>query len=132
MNTVVDIDENPTPNGTLALQTVAMPADTNPNGDIFAGWLMSQMDLAGYIMAKDIAKGRVTTVSVGSMVFLKPVPVGATVACYAECIDVGRSSITTRVEVWTSVPGEADSTKITEADFVFVAIDDNRRTRPIG
>jgi len=71
------IDEDPTPNGTLTLQTLSMPANTNPYGDIFGGWLMSQMDLGGAILAQEIAKGRVTTVAVGSMVFLRPVSVGA-------------------------------------------------------
>ena len=125
------LDEDPTPLGTLVLQTLAMPADINPSGDVFAGWLMSQMDLAGAIFAQEIARGRVTTVAVGSMVFLRPVPVGATISCYAQEVDVGRSSIRTLVEVWLrdSVKGIVE--KVTEGEFVFVAIDDNGRTRPI-
>jgi len=125
------LDEDPTPGGTLTLQTLAMPKDTNPNGDVFAGWLMAQMDISGGIMAREIAKGRVTTVAVGSMVFLRPVPVGATISCYAQELEVGRSSIRTLVEVWLrdSIKGVVE--KVTEGEFVFVAIDDNGRTRSI-
>jgi acyl-CoA thioesterase YciA len=127
-----EIDEEPTPIGNLALQTLAMPADTNPNGDVFGGWLMSQMDLAGSILAQELAQGRITTVAVGSMHFLRPVPVGATVSCYADAIDVGRSSITVRVCVWMKPPkSNAERVKVTEGEFVFVAIDDNGRTRAV-
>ena len=125
-----DIDSTPVPHGELALQTVAMPADTNPAGDIFGGWLMSQMDLAGSILAQDIAQGRITTVAVSSMHFLRPVSVGATVSCYAEAIDIGRTSITVRVCVW-SKPSQGEANKVTEGEFVFVAMDDNGRTRAI-
>lgn len=128
-----DIDEDPVPTGTLTLQTLAMPADTNPNGDIFGGWLMSQMDLAGSILAHDYAEGRVTTVAVGGMTFLCPVPVGTTVSCYAQALETGRSSIRTLVEVWIRSHGSATAevVKVTEGEFVYVAIDDNGRTRPL-
>lgn len=127
-----DIDDEPTPIGNLALQTLAMPADTNPNGDVFGGWLMSQMDLAGSILAQELAQGRITTVAVGNMHFLRPVPVGATVSCYADAIDIGRSSITVRVCVWMKPPRlDAERVKVTEGEFVFVAIDDNGRTRAV-
>ncbi|KKK87336.1 hypothetical protein LCGC14_2754260 [marine sediment metagenome] len=125
------LDEDPTPVGTLILKTLAMPADTNPNGDVYAGWLMSQMDLAGGTLAQDIAHGRVTTVAVGSMVFLRPVSVGATISFYAEEVEVGRSSIRTLVEVWLQESISGVPEKVTEGEFVFVAIDDNGRTRPI-
>lgn len=125
------IDEDPTPNGTLTLQTLSMPANTNPYGDIFGGWLMSQMDLGGAILAQEIAKGRVTTVAVGSMVFLRPVPVGATVSVYAAELEVGRTSIRTMIEVWIKDPRNKSLTKVTEGEFVYVAIDDNGRTRPV-
>jgi len=125
------IDEEPTPNGTLTLQTLSMPANTNPYGDIFGGWLMSQMDLGGAILAQEIAKGRVTTVAVGSMVFLRPVPVGATVSVYAAELEVGRTSIRTMIEVWIKDPRNKSLTKVTEGEFVYVAIDDNGRTRPV-
>lgn len=125
------LDEDPTPNGTLTLQTLSMPADTNPYGDIFGGWLMTQMDLGGAIMAQEIAKGRVTTVAVGSMVFLRPVPVGATVSVYAHPIDVGRTSIRIMIEVWIKDCRNNETTKVTEGEYVYVAIDDNGRTRPV-
>ena len=127
-----DIDEDPTPNGTLTLQTLTMPADTNPNGDIFGGWLMSQMDLAGAILAHEYAEGRVTTVAVGGMTFLRPVPVGATVSCYAEALETGRSSIRTLVEVWVKPPTSNTIEKVTEGEFVYVAIDNHGRTRPLN
>lgn len=125
-------DTTPSPEGHLTLQTLSMPADTNPNGDIFAGWLMSQMDLAGAMLAQDIAKGRVTTVSVGSMSFLRPIPVGAIVSCYAKELDVGRASVRTLVEVWTKVRESDELEKVTEGEFVFVAIDEQGRTRPVS
>lgn len=123
------IDEDPRPSGELALQTLALPRDTNSNGDIFGGWLMSQMDLAGAITAREVAKGRVTTVAVGSMSFLRPVPVGAIVSCYCDILDVGRSSIRTRVEVWVKHYNDAAQQKVTEGEFIYVAIDDRGRTR---
>ena len=125
------LDEDPTPTGTLTLQTLSMPGDTNPYGDIFGGWLMSQMDLAGAILAQDIAKGRVTTVAVGSMVFLRPVPVGATVSCYATAEEIGRTSIRTMIEVWIKVNETGEVAKVTEGEYVYVAIDGNGRTRPV-
>ncbi len=88
------------PMGEMVLRTLAMPADTNPNGDIFGGWLMSQMDMGGAILAKEIAGGRVVTVRVEGMSFLRPVAVGDVVSCYACCTRTGNSSITVNVEVW--------------------------------
>lgn len=124
-----DIDDTPKPTGELALQTVAMPADTNPSGDIFGGWLMSQMDLAGSITASRRAGGRVATVAVDGMAFMTPVRVGAVVSCYTEILDVGRSSIRVRVEVWITSLHQDEPAKVTEGEFVFVAIDGNGRTR---
>lgn len=126
------LDQDPVPTGTLTLQTLSMPSDTNPYGDIFGGWLMSQMDLAGAIMAQDIAKGRVTTVAVGSMVFMRPVPVGATVSCYAVAEEIGRTSIRIMIEVWIKENESGTSTKVTEGEYVYVAIDDNGNTRQIS
>jgi acyl-CoA thioesterase YciA len=126
------LDEDPTPTGTLTLQTLAMPGDTNPDGDIFGGWLMSQMDIAGAILAQEIAKGKVTTVAVGSMVFLRPVPVGATVSCYASPEEIGRTSVRTLIEVWIKICKTGEVAKVTEGEFVYVAIDDNGRTRQIA
>lgn len=126
-----NIDQDPTPTGTLTLQTLTMPAATNPNGDVFAGWLMSQMDLAGSILAQQVARGKVTTVAVGSMAFLRPVPVGATVSCYSEALEIGRSSVRTLVDVWLTYVETGETHKVTEGEFVYVAIDNKGRTRPI-
>lgn len=125
------IDEDPVPNGALTLQSLTLPADTNQHGDIFGGWLMSKMDLAGSILAQEIATGRVTTVAVGSMVFLRPVAVGTVVSCYAQPVEVGRSSIRVLVEVWLKEPQAESPQKVTESEFVYVAIDDHGRTRPV-
>lgn len=124
-----EIDDTPTPRGELALQTLAMPGDTNPSGDIFGGWLMSQMDLAGYITASRRANGRTATVAVTGMSFLTPVKVGSVVSCYTEILEVGRSSIRISVEVW--INPHRNPVKVTEGEFVFVAIDDNGRTRAV-
>lgn len=85
--------QSPVPSGKLISQTIAMPRETNANGDIFGGWLLSQMDLAGAILAGRVAHGRVATVAISSMSFLNPVPVGAVVGCYAQTLSVGTSSI---------------------------------------
>ena len=126
-----DIDANPLPQGDLALQTIAMPRDTNANGDIFGGWLVSQMDLAGSITAGEVAGGRIATVAVEGMVFLTPVHVGAVVSCYCDVIDIGRSSVRIMVEVWIRSRHDGEPIKVTEGTFIYVAIDTNRRTRPI-
>ncbi len=126
-----NIDEEPLPNGELVLQTLALPKDTNSNGDVFGGWLMSQMDLAGAIAAREIARGRVTTVAVGSMAFLRPVPVGSAVGCYCEVLEIGRSSIKVLIEVWVKQYDKNAQQKVTEGEFVYVAIDDSGRTRPV-
>jgi len=126
-----DIDATPGPGGTLALQTVAMPKDTNASGDIFGGWLLSQMDIAGLITAMKVADGRASTVAIDGMAFLTPVHVGAVVSCYCEVLDIGRSSIRILVEVWINSQHSGDPLKVTEGEFVFVAIDQNGRTRAI-
>ncbi len=126
-----DLDEAPTPSGELALQTVAMPTDTNPRGDIFAGWLMSQMDLAAAIAATRITRDRIATVAVGGMNFMSPVHVGAVVSCYADVVNTGHSSINIHVEVWINHKVTFEPIKVTEASFTFVAIDEHGRTRPI-
>lgn len=121
------------PEGTLILRTLAMPSDTNANGDIFGGWIMSQMDMGGAILAKELAKGRVVTVSVDSMSFLRPVSVGDVVCCYGKCVKVGRSSMQVKVEVWIKqvYEGVQDRHCVTEALFTFVAVDKNGRPRPV-
>lgn len=128
---VSDLDDTPTPRGELALQTVAMPKDTNANGDIFGGWLLSQMDIAGSITARKLARGRVATVAVDSMAFYTPVQVGAVVSCYTDVLEIGRSSIRINVEVWKSQWEDFEPAKVTEGEFVFVAIDERGRTRQV-
>ncbi len=108
-----------------------MPADANTNGDIFGGWLMSMMDLAGGNAAMRRARGRVATVAVDAMVFHRPVFVGDEVSIHAEVIGVGRTSIRVRVDAWRRpLTGEAME-QVTEADFTFVAIGPDRRPRPV-
>ncbi|ELA09069.1 hypothetical protein MOMA_01630 [Moraxella macacae 0408225] len=121
------------PKGSLVMRTLAMPADTNANGDIFGGWLMSQMDLGGAILAKEIAKGRVVTVCVDKMVFLNPVSVGDVVCCYGDCTRVGNSSIQINVEVWIKKVNDGSGLHqcVTEASFIYVAIDEHGKPRPI-
>ena len=123
-------DDTPQPVGNLAIQTIAMPANANWNGDIFGGWLVSQMDLAGAVTARKTAKGRVATVAIDSMAFLRPVPVGAVVSCYTQLQDIGRSSMQILVEVWIQEDTDRLS-KVTEGEFTFVAIDDTGRTRAV-
>lgn len=125
------INQPPAPCGELTLQTIAMPKDTNASGDIFGGWLMSQMDLGSAIMAQRIAKGRVATVAISEMAFLRPVPVGAIVSCYCELVEVGRSSMSINVEVWINIESTNEPAKVTEGQFVFVAIDENGNTRQV-
>jgi len=127
-----DIDSTPIPQGDLALQTIAMPRDTNANGDIFGGWLLSQMDMAGAMTAGEVASGRVATVAVEGMALLTPVHVGAVVTCYCDVLEVGRSSIRIVVEVWINSQHDGEPIKVTEGEFVFVAIDQNGRTRAIN
>jgi acyl-CoA thioesterase YciA len=108
-----------------------MPKDTNATGDIFGGWLLSQMDLAGLITAMEVAGGRATTVAINGMAFLTPVHVGAVVSCYTDVLEIGRSSIRIVVEVWINSQHDGEPIKVTEGEFVFVAIDENGRTRAI-
>lgn len=126
-----NINISPVPKGKLISQTIAMPRETNANGDIFGGWLLSQMDLAGAILAGRIAKGRVATVAISSMSFLNPVPVGAVVGCYASTTAVGTSSIKITIEVWISGDYKSEPCKVTEGEFVFVAIDGEGKTRQL-
>ncbi len=122
------------PRGQLLLRTLAMPADTNANGDIFGGWIMSQLDLAGGILAKEISSGRIVTVSVSSIAFKKPVRVGDVVCCYGECTKIGRTSMSINLEVWVkpvTENGIQDRYQVCEATFNYVAIDNNGKPRPV-
>lgn len=110
------------------LRLVPMPADSNPSGDIFGGWVMSQVDIAGSIPAIRRARGRVVTVAVNSFVFRQPVMVGDIVSLYAEVVKVGRTSITVNVEVYAQRnPVKEECVKVTEATLTYVAVDKERR-----
>jgi acyl-CoA thioesterase YciA len=120
------------PLGELALQTLAMPKDTNPSGDIFGGWLVSQMDLAAGIISKKVTKGRSATVAIQNVAFLRPVSVGSTVSCYCYVTKRGRTSLHIAVDVRTSHQlNQIDNLKVAEGLFVFVAIDDAGKSRPL-
>lgn len=120
----------PLPEGKLILRTLAMPADTNVNGDIFGGWIMSQMDIAGGILGKQITHTRTVTVAVESMNFIRPVQVGDIVSCYGSVVRIGNTSLTLHIDVWVEavLRGAEEvcpSFKVTEARFTYVAVDDN-------
>jgi acyl-CoA thioesterase YciA len=122
-------DESETPIGDLALRTLAMPADTNPAGDIFGGWLLAQMDIAGGMMAHHRARGRVATVAIDSMMFHQPVKVGDTVCCYAHLEKTGHSSMTFRIQAWIIREAGGDRLKVTEGIFTYVALGPDGRPR---
>ncbi len=122
------------PQGQLILRTLAMPANTNANGDIFGGWIMSQLDLAGGILAKEISGGRIVTISVSSITFKKPVKVGDVVCCYGECTHVGRTSMSIDLEIWVKPVNEdgiGDRFMVCDGTFNYVAIDAEGVPRPI-
>lgn len=119
------------PRGEITIQALAMPADTNANGDIFGGWLVSQMDLAAGVLAKTISKGRAVTVAINSMTFLKPVHVGDVVSCHVELLKKGKTSMTIAVEVWTKDVANNSTYRVTEGTFVFVAIDKHGNPREL-
>ncbi len=108
-----------------------MPADTNANGDIFGGWLVSQMDLGGAVLARSTAHSRVTTVAIESMAFLRPVNTGDIVTCYARLLRIGRTSMNIDVEVWVQRASDTALLKVTEGKFTYVAIDGNGRPHPV-
>ena len=113
-------------------KTVAMPADTNTNGDIFGGWLLSQMDVAGAILAGKVAKGRVATVAIEGMKFLLPVKVGDTVSCHGKVEKIGKTSIKVLLRVTTESWKNTDPKEVTNGKFVYVAIDSNGMPREIA
>ena len=124
-------ENRPAPRGQLCLQTIAMPKDANPNGDIFGGWLVAQMDLAAGVAARKRAQGRTATVAIDAMVFLRSVKVGDIVGFYTHMESAGRSSMKIRVEVWALSDITGHHTKLTEGLFTFVAINDEGRTRAL-
>ena len=119
------------PRGELALRTVAMPADTNPSGDIFGGWIMSLMDLAAGTSAAARSKGRTATAAVSHLSFLLPVKVGDVVCVYTEVIRIGRTSMSMAVEAWALPRGLGERHKVTAAEFVMVAVDEHGKPRPV-
>ena len=119
------------PRGRLTVRTIAMPADTNANGDIFGGWVMSQMDQAGGIAGVERAQGRVVTVKVDSMTFIAPMKVGDVLEVYTEVESIGRTSMKIHVEAFAQRFQTTKRDKVTDATFTFVAIDDSGRPRPI-
>ncbi|MBS0288697.1 MAG: acyl-CoA thioester hydrolase YciA [Proteobacteria bacterium] len=119
------------PNGELVIKTIAMPADTNRYGDMFGGWLVSQMDLGGAVLAHKCGHGRMTTVAIDRMTFILPVYVGDVVSCYATIVKRGRTSVGIGVEVWVERLADQSLLKVTEGLFTYVAIDQHGRPTAI-
>ncbi len=119
------------PRGQLETRTLAMPADANPSGDIFGGWVLAQMDIAGGIAAGSRAGGRVATVAVDAMTFHRPVYIGDVLCVYADVEHAGRTSLAINLEAWALRGRVGDRVKVTEGLFTFVAIDDDGRPRPL-
>lgn len=113
------------------LRTIAMPRDANPSGDIFGGWTVSQMDLAGATFAAGVAGGRVATVSIEAMEFLRPITVGDEVSCYCRLERRGDTSVTVHIETWARARAVDAGEKVTEGTFTFVAMDEHGRPRPL-
>ena len=113
------------PRGELSLRTLAMPADTNQNGDIFGGWLLSQMDIAGGIYVAKAVRSRSVTVAIEAMTFRKPVYVGDVVSVYTDTVRVGRTSVSVRVEAWVTRANESQMILVTDGTFTYVAIDEH-------
>lgn len=128
---IAQAEAEPEPSGTLTIRTLAMPADTNPAGDIFGGWVMSQMDIAGAIAAIERVKGRVVTVAVDSMTFISPVKVGDILCVYTAIERVGNTSITVAIEAWARRNRLADRVKVTDGRFVYVALGEDGKKRAI-
>lgn len=119
------------PSGTLTIRTLAMPSDTNPAGDIFGGWVLSQMDIAGSIQAVETVRGRVATVAVEAMTFIAPVKVGDVLCIYTRVERIGNTSITIAMEAWARRNRLSDRVKVTEGRFVYVALDEQGNKRKI-
>lgn len=124
-------DETQPPAAEPALRTLAMPGDANPNGDIFGGWVMAQMDLAGSVPASERAQGRVSTVAIDAVRFHAPIYIGDLVSCYASIVRIGTTSIHARVETWAKRRHDSTLVRVTEGTLVYVALDNNGRPRPV-
>ena len=120
------------PEGVLSLQNIAMPADTNWSGDVFGGWIVSQMDLAGAIHVERLSKGRCATIAINQMTFLVPVKVGNVISCYTKILKVGNTSVQVQIEVWNSHDNSRDPIRVTQGVFTFVAVDVNGNKRQIS
>ena len=129
--TVEEVEALSAPRGELASRVLAMPADTNPSGDVFGGWIMALMDSAGAMAAMRQAQGRVATVAVTRMTFHQPVRVGDAVCCYADLVRSGRTSLAYHIEVWVLRSGRGTRMKVTEAEFTFVGIDEHGEPQPL-
>jgi acyl-CoA thioesterase YciA len=121
----------PEPRGELTVRLIAMPGDTNANGDIFGGWVLSQMDQAGGIAAVEAAQGRVVTVAIDAMSFIRPVRVGDVLCVYTAIDHIGRTSMKVHIEAWAQRFRTHHREKVTDATFIFVAVDDSGRPRPV-
>ena len=119
------------PSGDLCIRTLAMPADTNANGDIFGGWLLSQMDIGGGIFASKVARSRTVTVAIEAMSFRKAVYVGDLVSVYGKLVRIGRTSVTVRLEAWAVRRREMQSILVTDGNFTYVSIDDQGHPQAI-
>jgi acyl-CoA thioesterase YciA len=119
------------PRGDLCIRTLAMPADTNANGDIFGGWLLSQMDIGGGVFASKIANSRTVTVAIEAMNFRKAVYVGDLVSVYANLVRIGRTSVTVHLEAWSLRRKDRQSILVTDGNFTYVSIDDQGHPQPI-
>ncbi len=119
------------PQGELVIRTIAMPKDTNSNGDIFGGWLLSQMDLGGAILARNLAHSRVATVAIDAMSFLNPVFVGDIVSCHALHQKTGRTSMRIEVAAWAQRHKSGEHLRVTCGVFTYVAIDDDGKPQPV-
>ncbi|MDR1789299.1 MAG: acyl-CoA thioesterase [Opitutaceae bacterium] len=117
--------------GRLVIRTIAMPCDTNARGDIFGGWLMSQLDLGGAVLAQQLANGRVTTVAVEKLDFIAPVKVGDTVTCFARLLSRGRTSMRLGLEAWATRHGEITTKQVARGIYIYVAIDAEGRPAPV-
>ena len=119
------------PEGELSIRTMAMPADTNQNGDIFGGWLLSQMDIAGGIFASKVSQSRAVTVAIEAMTFRKPVNVGDVVSVFCTTVRLGRTSITVHIEAWVQRRNESQLILVTDGNYTYVAIDDHGHPQAI-
>lgn len=128
---MTSIHEAAPPAGEPILQVVALPRHTNDFGDIPGGWVLAQMELAGAVLARRIARGRVATVAVGGMGFMRPIPLGALVRFHAELLETGRTSLQVGVEVWIDHESLAGPAKVSEGHFWYVALSADGRTRPL-